>query len=164
MEFILALLNPELDGDFKEILQCDAGDKDQYAARLREAAEKLEYPEVDGKELLEQMKGRMAITSSTAARTPLAARSSSESSSITPHQATVSGRNLNGLTSSASASSDSFIRSPSALAMPHSPVRAGPVVDPIESRTYISLPYDRKEETKLYVLLKYYMLFASHSY
>ena len=153
MEFILAMLNPELEGDFKELLQCEAGDKEQYVVLLREAAEKLEYPEVDGKDLLDQMNERMSNSSSTSARSPLGMRSSSESTvgtNITPKQATLSGRNLNGSSVTASASSDSFVRSPPAAAPPQSPVRAAPVVDPIESRTYILLAYDKKEETKLY--------------
>jgi hypothetical protein len=148
MEFVLALLNPDFDGDLKQLLQCEAGDKEEFIVVLREAAAKLEFPEVDGKDLLEQMNDRASI-----ARSPAASRSSSELSTTTslntPKHPTLSGRNLNGSTL-LSASSDSFIRSPPAAAPPQSPIRAGPVVDPVESRTYVLLAYDRKEETKLY--------------
>jgi hypothetical protein len=150
MEFVLALLNPELDDDFKELLQCEA-EKEQYVVALREAAAKLEFPEFDAKDLLEQMNDRAS-----AARSPVALRTSSESSTTTalntPKNPTLSGRNLSGSSAPASASSDSFVRSPPAAAPPQSPVRAGPVVDPVESRTYVLLSYDRKEETKLYVV------------
>jgi hypothetical protein len=151
MEFILALLNPQLDEDFKELLQCESGDKEQYVALLREAAEKLEYPEVNGKELLDLMNDR--ASSAPAALSPVAKPSDSTTAaaSNTFKNPAVSGRNLNGSSTTASASSDSFLRSPSTAAQPQSPVRAGPVVDPIESRHYVLLSYDRKEETKLYV-------------
>jgi hypothetical protein len=111
----------------------------------------LVYPEVDGQHLLDQMKSRVSSLASPASR------STHESSSAaalnnTPQLATVSGRYLLGSSAPVSASSESFVRSPPASAAPQSPVRVGPVVDPVESRTYVNVPYATKEETKLYVL------------